>query len=406
MTGPSHLHPSDLHGLSQLAVDGVLGTTSLVEQLHRTIARVSMPLGRAGPGKTTGVTGLVYRTINGITGAVGGATDFAFSRIVPLLEARQSTPEREQLLALVNGVLGDHLDATANPLSISMRLRMKGQPLELGAEHLAGMIGQPGRRLLIVIHGLCRNDLQWALAEPASGRCLPAGLASSLGYTPLYLHYNTGRHISTNGRDLAVLLETLARQWPEPIDELVLLGHSMGGLVARSACHYGTELEHDWIGRLTRVVTLGSPHHGAPLERIGQRVDRLMELSPYSAPFARLGRIRSAGITDLRHGNLRNRDWMDSDRFADSHDARHPVSHPGHITWHTVAATTDGRGDSFRSRHLGDGLVPVKSALGHHPDPALHLPVASRHQHVVCNTGHLELIHHPDVHRVLHDWLR
>jgi pimeloyl-ACP methyl ester carboxylesterase len=404
-TPSSHLHPSDLHGLSRLAVDGVLGTTALVEQLHYTIARISAPLGKPGQGQTRGITGLVYRSIHQISGAVGKTADFGFSRIVPRLQPRSSTPEREQLLAIVNGVLGDHLDATANPLAIAMNLRIGGQPLVLDAEALVQSIQHPRRKLLIVIHGLCRNDLQWTPDETMPGGCLPSGLAEALGYTPLHLHYNTGRHISTNGRELAGLLETLVREWPEKVEELVLLGHSMGGLVARSACHYGAENDHGWLESVTRVVMLGSPHHGAPLERVGHKVDKLLALSPYSAPFTRLGKIRSAGITDLRHGSLRDRDWMGQDRFAQSHDQRHPVTRPEHIVWHAVAATSDSRSDSLKSRYLGDGLVPIDSALGRHPDPDWHLPIAPDHQFVVHNTRHLGLIHHPEVHRKVHEWL-
>lgn len=389
----SHLHPADLHGLSLLAVDGVLGTTALVEDMHRTIAALAPPIGRMPAGRTRGITGLVYRSIHGITRSVGMASDFAFSRVVPLLPTRDSSPERERLLAVINGVVGDHLAERTNPLAIAMGLRRNGRALDF--EKAASE--RPGRRLLIAVHGLCMNDLQWQRSEAVPA--LPEQLAASLGYTPLYLHYNTGRSIADNGRDFAVLLEDLLGQWPEPVDELVLVGHSMGGLVAVSACHHAVQAAHAWPDVLRRIVTLGAPHHGAPLERIGHRVDGLLAISPYTVPFTRLGAVRSAGIVDLRHGNVTG-----SGHGADQPPERAVL--PDHVTCHVVAATTDGRVDSLKSRFLGDGLVPLASALGRHADPSRCLPVRPGHRHVARNTRHIGLLSEPSVQQALYDWLR
>ncbi len=389
----SHLHPADLHGLSLLAVDGVLETVGLVEQLHRTIAGLAPPVGRVRPGTTRGITALVYRSIEGVTRTVGAASDLALSRVVPLLPQQHSSPERERLLAVINGVVGDHLSARANPLAIDMRLRRDGRILDL--DDSAAL--RPGRRLMISVHGLCMNDLQWQ--RDAGSRALPEHLAENLGYTPLYLHYNTGRAIADNGRDFAMLLEDLIARWPEPVDELVLVGHSMGGLVSLSACHHATLAGQAWPDRLSRIVTLGSPHQGAPLERIGHRVESLLALSPYSAPFNRLGAIRSAGITDLRYGNVSG-NWPDPD------DPPEMATLPEHVACQVVAATTDSRADSLKSRYLGDGLVPVDSALGRHADPSRCLPVRPEHQHVVCNTRHVGLLANRSVQQTLHDWLR
>jgi pimeloyl-ACP methyl ester carboxylesterase len=401
----AHLHPSDLHGLSQLAVDGVIGTTELVEQLHRSIAGLAPPLGQARSEPTRGITGLVYRSIYGVTGLVGSGSHFAFRQIVPRLGRRESSQRREQLLSTLNGVLGDHLEASENPLAIRMSLRREGRALSLQADALRRQIPKPTGRLLIAIHGLCMNDLQWARQTAQGTWCLPSELGHSLAYTPLFLNYNSGRHISSNGRELAALLEQLLAAWPEPVEELVLVGHSMGGLVARSACHYGQLDQHDWTGRLRKVIMLGSPHHGAPLERIGHRVERLLGLSPYSAPFTRLGRIRSAGITDLRHGNLVDEDWQQADSQHTADDCRSRVAHLDHVDHHVVAATTDPHPDSWKSRWLGDGLVPLASALGQHPDPARHLLIPVEHQLIVPETTHLGLLHHPQVHSKIKHWL-
>jgi len=105
-------------------------------------------------------------------------------------------------------------------------------------------------------------------------------------------------------------MQMLLDAWPTPIERLAIVGHSMGGLVARSACHYATQAGHTLPGRLDDLVLLGTPHIGAPPERAGAWVDFLMEISPYSAPLARLGKVRSALIKDLRHGYVRDEDWQ------------------------------------------------------------------------------------------------
>ena len=191
--------------------------------------------------------------------------------------------------------------------------------------------------------------------------------------TPLYLHYNSGRHVSQNGRELAPLLQRLVAHWPVPVEELVIVGHSMGGLVARSACHHAATEGQAWLRRLTKLVFLGTPHHGAPLERGGRRIDLLLGLSPYVAPFARLGKARSAGITDLRFGNLQDADWVGRDRHAQHSDDRQPTPLPPDADTFVLAATLAERPGRVHSAVIGDGLVPLASALGEHRDDALAL---------------------------------
>ncbi len=401
---PVHLHPSDLHGLSRLAVDGVGGTVALVEQMHYTIARISAPVGRSGNGRTRGITGLVYRSINGVTRVVDGTMGLAFGQLVPRLGPHATTPERDRWVSALNGVLGDYLAATGNPLALPMQLRHQGRTIDLAAGDFSALAGRPTGKLMVFIHGLCLSDACWT--TPGRDMSLPASLAGSLGATSLTVYYNSGRHVSDNGLELSGLLEQLVAAWPETVEELILIGHSMGGLVARSACHYAAGQGHHWPNRVRRLISLGSPHHGAPLERIGNKVDRLLSVSPYSAPFTRLGKIRSAGITDLRHGNVVEDDWRGRDRFAGGDDVRMPAILPDHITCHAIAATTDSQADSIKSRYLGDGLVPLDSALGLHPDPSRCLPVLPQHREVVCRTTHVGLLDNHSVRQALHDWLQ
>jgi len=433
----SPLHVSDLHGLSRLGIDGVRGVTDLVEDVHHAVLRVPGIRAVASDRRTGGVTGLVYRSINRVTGLVGGGLDLAFGQVVPRMAPPVSSPTREQFLAVLNGVLGDHLAASENPLAIQGTLRRVGRPVALDRASLAAAWPQASNRLLVTAHGLCMHDGHWrraaldAKAEENADTTdlefcgLPESLAASHGYSSVDFHYNTGRHISDNGRDFDATLERLVANWPVEVDQLVILGHSMGGLVARSAAHAGLEAGHEWPARLKKMVFLGTPHHGSPVERAGHGIDRALGISRYSAPFSRLGKIRSAGITDLRHGNVIESDWqIDSendcydachdnrqdnrgnhDRFAHAHDTRSPARLPGHVECFAVAATLDEAPDSLRARHFGDGLVPVPSALGQHPDPALELPIDMRNRFVATETGHLDLLRCPEVSRKVHAWL-
>ena len=277
-------------------------------------------------------------------------------------------------MAALNGVLGDYLVASENPLAIPMSLRRYGRSLALETQALAAAIPQGGGKLAVLVHGLCLNDLQWNREGHDHG----AVLARELGYTPLYLHYNSGLHTSTNGRALSGLLEALLEQWPHRVEELVIIAHSMGGLVARSACHYAAAAGHDWPRLLRKLAFLGTPHQGAPLERGGNWIDVILGATPYAAPFARLGKLRSAGITDLRHGNVLDEHWEGRDRFARARDDRQSVPLPDGVRSYAIAATTGKKAGDIRGRVLGDGLVPVSSALGLNEDSHRSLRFPSR----------------------------
>ncbi len=57
-------------------------------------------------------------------------------------------------------------------------------------------------------------------------------------------------------------------------------------------------------------------------------------------------------------------------------------------------------------RLVGDGLVPLDSALGLHKDPAASLGFPKSHQWIGSQMGHLELLSRPEVYRQLEAWLR
>jgi len=309
--------------------------------------------------------------------------------------------ERETVVAVLNGVLGDHLAASGNPLAIPMALRHDGQTLTLRSEALAQALPQARPRVLLLLHGLCMHPLQWR----RNGHDYGAALAAEAGFTLLHLHYNSGRHISTNGLELADRLQALQQAWPVPLEEIVVLAHSMGGLLARSACRQAQVRGDSWLPLLTRMFFLGTPHHGAPLERGGHWIDTLLGASPYTAAFSRLGKLRSAGITDLRHGSLLDEDWTGSDRFAHGHDTRTPVPLPAGVACYAMAGALRRGNGALDNTLLGDGLVPVDSALGRHKQAARTLAFDAGRQWVGQGLGHLDLLGHADVLAQLRAWL-
>jgi pimeloyl-ACP methyl ester carboxylesterase len=406
MTQPL-LQAADLRGAARLTTDAVSGLASLVEAMHARIA--SLPRQRSDAQassqdeRTRGLTGLVYETVRGVTHLVGGTAEALLGWLAPALTApdpRQPPHlEREAVLAALNGVLGDHLAATDNPLAIAMTFRQSGKSLPVGRLALRSHMSGATPKLLVLLHGLCMNDLQWQRAGHDHGEAL----ARESGYTPVYLHYNSGLSVSTNGRILARLMEGLYDAWPMPIERLVMIGHSMGGLVARSAIHHGN-LERRgglrWPGRVNDLVCLGTPHLGAPLEHAGHGVDLLLGAAPYAAPLARLGKVRSAGIKDLRWGNVVSAPPGDDGAYRCAQ-----VSLPGATRCFAIAASLGRPSGSLKTKLLGDGLVPVASALGQHHDVDRRLAFAAERQAVVPDTGHLDLLSSPEVYSRLRQWL-
>jgi pimeloyl-ACP methyl ester carboxylesterase len=378
---------SDLRGATRLAFDATLGITTLVEKMHHTIQLVHPPLGKSRADATGGLTGLIYRGIRGTTRVIGKGIDAGLAPVAAFLPEGETAATRDAWVSAINGVYGDHLERTFNPLAINMQFRHDGQAVdpELPADAVTDVTG----RVLVVIHGLCLNEQHWN----REGRSRIEQVARDHDYTLLYLRYNSGRSIGSNGRQLADMLETLHSRWPTTVQELVIVGHSMGGLVARSAIHHGSSAGHGWRRSLRKLFSLGTPHHGAPLERGGHRLDYVMELSPYVAPFTSLGKARSEGITDLRHGNITG----DEQQF---------VQLPCDIECYALAATLGKKRGLLAERLVGDGLVPLDSALGKHADASRTLSIPKERQWVGYEMGHLELLGRPEVYTQLEKWLR
>lgn len=383
---------SDLRGAVGLAVDATVGVTDIVEKVHHTVQLGHLPFGKSRATATAGITGLVYRSIRGVTRAVGKGLDVGLAPASYLLPESASNPSRDAVVSAINGICGDHLSQAGNPLAIKMHLRYAGEELDL-SDPVTGQASDgpenQNEKLLLFVHGLCLNESHWA----RDGFNRAQEMARKLGFTPVYLRYNTGLPIAENGRQLAMLLEKLQRNWPGPISSLIIAGHSMGGLVARSAVLHGSGLAHVWPEHLSSLVFIGTPHHGAPLERGGDWFDRLLELSPYAAPFAGIGKKRSAGINDLQHGCI-----------TDVRGQKVPL--PKGVNCYALAATLADKQSWIHQRVIGDGMVPVDSALGACRDPDSCLGFPSEHQWLAFKTGHMQLLSSTLAFGRIYGWLK
>ena len=409
-----HLHLSDMQGYSRLAIEATLGVTDMVEAMHHNILKLPLPFGKTAPTPRTptGVHGAVYKvlqkssgavydSVRGVTKLVGKGLDATFGHMVPELAHTNSSNERAALLSALNGVLGDHMASKLNPLTIQMGFRRAGQTLQLTPTALAKAIPEANGKLLVMVHGHCMNELQWRRHDHDHGEVIGA----AQGFTPLYLRFNTGLHISQNGRGFAQQLQDLVQAWPVPVEEICIVGYSMGGLVARSAFHYGALEKFSWLGHTRKLIFMGTPHHGSMVEQAGNMIDLALEVSPYSAALSRLGHIRSAGTTDLRHGNLIDEDWVGCNRFAHPKDHRHLSQLPPNVQCYAIAAMIAKEHCEIRGKLFGDGLVPLRSALGQHKRDDRNLDFPDGHLRVFYGLSHLGLLDSQDVCAQLQQWI-
>jgi pimeloyl-ACP methyl ester carboxylesterase len=366
-------HAHDLRALTRLVIDATQGVMDVVGDVQQATS----------PPIVSHVQAIANAATRSVTGAVGAAIDATLAGLGPMLGDSVPGDEREVVLAALNGVVGDRLAASGSPLAIKMALWPA-----LEDEDRRGT-------LLLLVHGSSAHPLLWRMPRKDGdvivhhdhGRALLDSLEREVCLS--YALYNSGLHICDNGEQLAALLEREHRGF----DEIVLLCHSMGGLVTRSALAVAEREGHRWRGLVSTLITLGTPHHGSHLERAGRVLEQVLAGTRWTAPFLPLGKIRSAGITDLRHGAVID---APEDRFASSTPLPAHVPLPHDVRTLAIAGTRtpampDGDGGAPTFDGLADdNLVPVRSALGLHDDPARTLAFDARH--VVAATGHQALL--------------
>jgi hypothetical protein len=410
----------EIRGMKDVLVEALSGGVAAVAEMHGAIARYPFAVLERIP--TTrlpatavrlvhdGIAGGVYGVLRGAAAGAGLAGDAVLVPLRGLDVAPQERPGWLDLaLGALNGVVGDRLEERGNALRMRMELCHADRPLGLDSHALRRALPDATPRLAVFVHGLAGHDRAWRFyarehwgdAETNYGSLL----ARELGYTPLYLRYNSGLHVSENGARLAARLETLARAWPVALDEIALVGHSMGGLVARSACHQGARADRAWVRAVRHLVCLGSPHLGAPLEKLGNLAGWALGALEVTRPLARIVNGRSAGIKDLRFGYLAEEDWRDRDPDALLEDNRHDIPFLDTAAHYFVAATVTRRPDHPVAWLLGDTLVRLPSASGRGAPVARRIPFRDEHGRHVGALSHMRLLNHPAVYEQLRAWL-
>jgi len=414
--------------------DTLESVVDLVEETHESVAKkperwrgnaARLGEGAAGVGALQGgIARLVYesiRRVNRGVEAVGGLAVSAVDRsgVGPLLSeqaalaldaevARELAWWSDTAQSALNAWAGDFLARRENGLSIPLEFFAAGKRVGCTRESLREVLPEATGKLCIFVHGLGCNDATWSFraqeqfGDPAAN--YGAFLARDLGYSALYVRYNTGLHISQNARALARAIDELLAVYPVQVTELALVGHSMGGLVARGAAHYAQLEERPWASRLRHLLCIGSPHLGAPLERATNWLTHLLMRfdTPGTQVPAKLLNSRSAGIKDLRFGYVLDEDWTDKDPDACLRDERNDVPLLPHVTYGFVAATFTRDPEHPLGRLLGDMLVSVPSALGQSPE--------GRHVRfdlgeVVAGVHHIAMLNHPKVYQLVRRFL-
>jgi pimeloyl-ACP methyl ester carboxylesterase len=396
----------EVAAFGELAGDVAGGLASQIQQMHSGIAqRVWRAVGPGGvPVRMVHdrVAGRAYGAARELTGTVVRAGARVVSATQPAEAASiEQSPTGRAVIGALNGLWGDRLLRRKNGLTLEMTLRAAGSDLKPTRLALARAYPKPTGRLAVFVHGLCETDDAWMLG---GRRHVPYGfrLQAELGYSPLYVRYNTGLHISENGRKLAELLERVVDGWPVEVHELALVGHSMGGLVSRSACHYGAG--ERWTAKVRHVFTLGSPHLGAPLEQGANAVSHVLSKLPETrALLADPLNRRSAGIKDLRYGYLVDECWTDQecDAFLSNTAREIPFLRSAHHYF--VCATVTRDPDGLPARVAGDLLVLRPSAWAHRRGERLRFPV-EHYQHV-GGANHFELLNHPAIYAQIRRWM-
>jgi len=352
-------------------------------------------LGKLHKGTTVAID-TMQKTANASVGVVHKSATVALEAVQKSTSVSIETIEllseiKGQPLAVLNGVVGDFLVAQNSKLAIDMSLHGKAR----------------GGRLCIYVHGLCASDASWQFSDDPT-KSYGSLLEQDCGYAPIFVRFNSGLHVSTNGKLLAKLVSKLCKNSSDPIEELVFIGHSLGGLVVRSACYYGQKANAPWIKAINKIFLLATPHHGNDYEKLGNLTSTVLKLIPnlVTKSLSKLGNKRSAGIKDLRFGNLLDEDWQGHDADALWKDNRHPVPLLEGVDYYIIAASLATESDNIFTQYFGDGVVPAHTAAGKSFRKSRTIPFSRKHFKIIKGISHTDLSRSPKVYQQIRKWCR
>lgn len=347
-----------IKGIKRILHDAVDATCDLVQEGHDSTARNVLMVTDEVPVAKDVVRGVnairalgtktVLSQIKWTNRIVERVTDYGLEQIefdeqqsdpVPLRSDSAGTKSwwAENAVAALNASVGDYLQREQNPLDLQLRLRTSTRFLD------EPQSDWNPKRVALYVHGLGANEWSWFLGsekqhgDPAEA--FPTMLERDLGLEPLFVRYNTGRSIEENGRALREKL-TWFFEYHSP-EELFIVGHSMGGLVANAA----VQDPSNWRDHVKCVVTIGSPHSGAPLAKLADHSGRFLNAIdlPTTKILGRLLSGRSVGVKDLSIG-FEVDDHQDIPRV--------------------FLSATALRASGPVAQNIGDLLVPASSAHG------------------------------------------
>jgi len=400
----------EMRAAGRLATRTLADTVSNVEQIHHAAAtRIFALTGPAGvPVRVVhnGIATGVYTLIRSAGLAAGWAASEVAGVAAGSARPVGSTPRSNLAVAVLNAFLGHELAEQGSPLAIPMAIRRDRADIVPERDALEAAFPEATTKVAVFVHGLTLNEESWRLHADRHGHGEEATygsrFAEDFGYTPVYLRYNSGLHISENGHHLATLLEKVVGAWPVPVTELLLVGHSMGGLVARSACHQAMERGDSWVPAVRHIFYLGTPHLGAGLEQWVNQLTAMLGRLDESRPLASVLNRRSAGIKDLRAGHLLDDDWRRAD-----HGSKYPMCDvpllPSAQHYAVSATVTAGRRNPL-GRVVGDLLVQPASARGRSRD-GRHIPIPAEHKRHFEGLHHFRLLNHPPIYEAMREWL-
>ncbi|MBD0322431.1 MAG: alpha/beta fold hydrolase [Aldersonia sp.] len=408
MAHPAFAPRSETSALTRLALVELGGAVDGIGSIHRAVSDRIFAGVRLGVGPSVRpikrvhdtITDVVYRTVSGSAKAGGEAAGYLLDAGYTETIRPSDTLRGGSWLAVLQGLRGDALEQERSPLATPISIRVDGKSIAPESAALAQAFPTATGRVVVFLHGLMESERAWRLGgRPTYGE----RLARDLDATAVEIRYNTGRHISDNGASLSELLGELVRNWPVEVDQLALVGHSMGGLVSRSATYQAALADEFWVRRVHHIVCLGSPHYGAPLEQLVHYASAALQVLPESRPLGKLLRRRSSGIRDLRHGSLVDEDWRDRDADALFAAACREVPLLDGAMHCFVSAAIVASERNPLGRLVGDGLVLTPSAsgrtrrkrIGFREEDGVHVPSAN----------HFTLLNNDVVYERLRGWL-